>query len=727
MVKLSNVSKYYTNNNSTNLGLHNINLELNKGEIVAIVGESGSGKSTLLNVITKMDTFDEGEIYYKGNETSYFGINDMDSFRKNKVGFIFQNYNIIDSYTVLENVMMPYTLNGISSKDAKDKAIELINKVGLEKRIKNRGSQLSGGEKQRCVIARALASNAEILACDEPTGNLDSKSGAEIIKLIKEVASDKLVLIVTHNYDEVKDIATRKIKIHDGEIVEDEVLINNDTIDEDEVLDLDYKPISKKIAFNVSIKNLLKTPKKTILTSLVILFVSLFSISLYQAITYLNENESYQNDFNYRGKEKVLIYDINHKEIDKSFIDDLKNNGIIYDYSINNFYEATQLYGTSLYDNKNFSSIFYYGYEKNPSNLTSKTLSEGRMPSSDNECVLLLPQNFKFNKEYILDEEISLYGSYYYNDSMNLESFKIVGLQYRSDCENPTLTGCEKIEKTFRATATFLGYNNELVLSFYNSESNEADYIYYNASYDPRASKTYFKYNPNQYDLSKVSIHNFYYGPYKILDKIDSIELVEDEELLYSSELVIGNDLVDLIDDNIYEVSVYSSNLLQLANKLEDKNISSLYIKEFNNTTELERFINNLWTYVAIIMSSTTIIILFFISYIILSKIYSSKKKDYTIIRTLGLTKKDMKSIVKDEVFINTTVVSIFVYLLVFILGKTVNNMVFEIFKNITLFTTFMYFLVMILFAYSISKRFNTRLFKYSVNQTLKDEEVKND
>ena len=199
MLKLENVSKYYTNGTNTNLGLRNINLEFHTGEIVAITGESGSGKSTLLNVITKMDTFDEGEIYYKGNETSYFSIDDMDNFRKNKVGFIFQNYNIIDSYTVLENVMMPYTLNGIESKQAKQKAIELIEKVGLKKRINNRGSQLSGGEKQRCVIARALASNAEILACDEPTGNLDSKTGAEIISLIKEVAQDKLVLIVTHN------------------------------------------------------------------------------------------------------------------------------------------------------------------------------------------------------------------------------------------------------------------------------------------------------------------------------------------------------------------------------------------------------------------------------------------------------------------------------------------------------------------------------------------------
>jgi len=218
MIELKNVSKYYNNNGVISNGLHNVSLTLKKGEIVAITGESGSGKSTLLNVITKMDTFDEGEIYFKGNETSYFNIDDMDQFRKNKIGFIFQNYNIIDSYTVLKNVMLPLTINGVPIKEAKIKAKELIEKVGLTHRIKHRGSKLSGGEKQRCVIARALAYDSEILACDEPTGNLDSATGREIIKLIKEVAENKLVLIVTHNFDQVKDIVTTSISLNIREI-----------------------------------------------------------------------------------------------------------------------------------------------------------------------------------------------------------------------------------------------------------------------------------------------------------------------------------------------------------------------------------------------------------------------------------------------------------------------------------------------------------------------------
>ena len=147
MIELKNVSKYYNNNGVVSLGLRNINLKMTKGEMIAIVGKSGSGKSTLLNVICAVDTYEDGEIYFNGNETSYFNQNDMDLFRKNYVSFIYQNYNIIDSYTVLENVMIPLIINGLSYKDAKAKATELIEKVGLGNRIHNKGIKLSGGEK----------------------------------------------------------------------------------------------------------------------------------------------------------------------------------------------------------------------------------------------------------------------------------------------------------------------------------------------------------------------------------------------------------------------------------------------------------------------------------------------------------------------------------------------------------------------------------------------------
>ena len=227
MIKLENVSKYYASgDNNVSLGLHNINVDMNKGEIIGVVGESGSGKSTFLNVVSGLDTFEDGEVYYGDTPVSSFTPEELGEFRKNHIGFIFQNYNLIDSYTVLQNVLMPLLIKGITGKEAKDKAKEIIKKVGLEHRINHKGTKLSGGEKQRCVIARALASDSEILACDEPTGNLDSKTGREIIELIRDVAKDKLVIIVTHNYDELKDIITRRLTFADGNLIEDKQLTN---------------------------------------------------------------------------------------------------------------------------------------------------------------------------------------------------------------------------------------------------------------------------------------------------------------------------------------------------------------------------------------------------------------------------------------------------------------------------------------------------------------------
>ena len=142
---------------------------------MAIVGSSGSGKTTLLNIVSGMDTYTEGEMFIDNISTANFDSEELENYRRANVAIIFQNYHLIDSYTVLENVMVELLIKGMNKKDAKEKAIELITKVGMQHRLHNRATKLSGGEKQRVVIARALASDAKILVCDEPTGNLDEK------------------------------------------------------------------------------------------------------------------------------------------------------------------------------------------------------------------------------------------------------------------------------------------------------------------------------------------------------------------------------------------------------------------------------------------------------------------------------------------------------------------------------------------------------------------------
>src|SRR5690606_23733370 len=193
LIKLENVSKYYKSGEGVSVGMKNISLEFHNNEFIVVTGESGSGKSTLLNVISGIDTYEDGEMYILGEETSHFTAKDWENYRSKYVGFIFQNYNIIDSYTVYENVILALEIQNYPKKLRKKRALELIEKVGLLSHKNHKAAKLSGGQKQRVAIARALAKDTPIIIADEPTGNLDSESSDQIIKLLKEVSSDRLV------------------------------------------------------------------------------------------------------------------------------------------------------------------------------------------------------------------------------------------------------------------------------------------------------------------------------------------------------------------------------------------------------------------------------------------------------------------------------------------------------------------------------------------------------
>ena len=231
MLKLKNVSKYYYSKGVIATGFSRVNIEFNIGEFVAIVGESGSGKSTLLNVITGLDSYEEGEMYIDGKETSHYSEEDFQEYRKKYVSNIFQNFNLVNSYTVYQNIELVLLLNGYKSSEVKEKVLDLINKVNLTKYKNTKVSKLSGGQKQRVAIARALAKDTPIIVCDEPTGNLDSRSAKEIIKLLSEIAHDKLVIVVTHNFKEIEELATRVVTMHDGKIVSDKLIEKSKSID----------------------------------------------------------------------------------------------------------------------------------------------------------------------------------------------------------------------------------------------------------------------------------------------------------------------------------------------------------------------------------------------------------------------------------------------------------------------------------------------------------------
>ena len=221
-LKLCDIGKIYSSENNVAVGIRKVNLSFDKGEFVAVTGKSGSGKTTLLNVIGGLDSYEEGEMYIEGKPTSHYIKSDWDEYVAKYVSFIFQDYNILESFTVFENI--EFALTSVKDlKERKRRALEIAERVGLKDRLNTKGVKLSGGEKQRTVIARAIAKDSPVILADEPTGNLDSVNAKSILALLKEVSEEKLVIVVTHNYEDVKEYATRHIRIYDGGVESDEI------------------------------------------------------------------------------------------------------------------------------------------------------------------------------------------------------------------------------------------------------------------------------------------------------------------------------------------------------------------------------------------------------------------------------------------------------------------------------------------------------------------------
>ena len=218
VIELQNVKKLYHLDEITVPALNGLSLKIKKGEFVAIMGASGSGKSTAMNMIGSLDTPTEGKVLLEGADISKADESELAQLRGKKIGFIFQSFNLIPSLSALGNVMLPMMFQNISRNERKEKAAVLLTKVGLKDRMFNLPSQLSGGERQRVAFARALVNNPEIILADEPTGNLDSRTGKEIINLLTELHNQgKTIILITHD-DKIAKKAKRKIKIKDGKL-----------------------------------------------------------------------------------------------------------------------------------------------------------------------------------------------------------------------------------------------------------------------------------------------------------------------------------------------------------------------------------------------------------------------------------------------------------------------------------------------------------------------------
>ena len=269
MLEIKKIRKVYETEGLKQVALNNVSINFRENEFVSILGSSGSGKTTLLNIIGGLDRYDNGDLIINNVSTKVYKDSDWDSYRNHRIGFVFQSYNLITHQSVLRNVELALTLSGVSKEERIKRATEALKEVGLLEHINKRPNQLSGGQMQRVAIARALVNNPDIVLADEPTGALDSETSKQIMKLLKKIAKDKLVIMVTHNPELANEYSTRIIKLKDGVIIDDTAPYDG----KDEPSKMEEKAKSDKTAMNLktamslSLNNLMTKKGRTILTA----------------------------------------------------------------------------------------------------------------------------------------------------------------------------------------------------------------------------------------------------------------------------------------------------------------------------------------------------------------------------------------------------------------------------------------------------------------------------
>lgn len=409
MLKLKDVSKFYYNKGMISTGFTKINLELKMGEFVVITGESGSGKSTLLNVLSGLDSYEEGEMYINGEETSHYTQSDFEDYRRKYIANIFQSFNLVNSYTVYQNVELVMLLNGYKKREVKQKVLDMIEKVGLTEFKNTKVSKLSGGQKQRVAIARAMVKETPIIVADEPTGNLDSASSKDVIELLKKVAKDRLVIVVTHNIEQVEEYATRIIKMHDGRIIENKEIKKVDV--PEKVEESKYTKITVANKYRLGIRNTFNIVPKFLLLFAVFLFITVALLSEYASFReteYEANKAGYNVYFRDLSEERIIIKKEDKTAFTEEDYEKIKKLETV-KYIIED--DITLDSGISIFNDQ--IGTYLYGNIKETSFLNEE-LTVGRMPENADEIAVKVPDDYYYvrdgaeeilNKEFIIRDD----------------------------------------------------------------------------------------------------------------------------------------------------------------------------------------------------------------------------------------------------------------------------------------------------------------------------------
>lgn len=722
MLKLKNVSKYYYQDGVIASGFTKVNLELHMGEFVVITGESGSGKSTLLNVLSGLDTYEDGEMYINGEETSHYTEEDYLEYRRKYVSNIFQNFNLVNSYTVFENIELTMLMNGCKKREVKKYINELIDKVGLSKYRNTLVSKLSGGQKQRVAIARALANDTPIIVADEPTGALDSEASSSILKLLHDISKDKLVIVVTHNKGEIEEYATRLIRMHDGKILENKV-VKNINLD-DEVNPKEVKNIKKTSKIRLGIRNAFNIPVKFILMFVIFMLITITLVTFYGAIQ-MSENEelsfAYNNYFENDSDKRIIIK---------------KNNGEIFnnkDYEkINNIDEIDYVVENDLIND-------YYLYLSSDYVYVSGRIRNGKitkvdvgvLPQKDNEVVIIGNRDSYYLKE--MQKEL-LSGSYRVEDNNNLGKVKIVGIIYD--------------DSVYYDYEFYLSDSlKDTIFKFISRDYNQNGYSingnyfgYYNGSYvniipSERVKKgeVYVKDDLNNYcnnynclnNTLNINVKNIYYEDNLNL-KVSNIYTADNAKKLldinyydyYDTIFISEEDYNTLYNKGNYQSSVFVKEIKDLdkvVNKLNGFGFDTLKIRD-SKSNDLE-MVTQIFKIFKLIVTIAIIFTLFFISYFIIKIIYKSRNSYYVTLRTLGSTKRVCVSILMNELLTLASFTYIVFLGFIYLVKSKVINI--EYFTNLSKYLSvpeyLIVYFILVVVSILIAYRYGRKIFKNSI------------
>lgn len=729
MIKLKNISKYYSKNQVVSMGLRKVNLEFGLNEFVAIVGESGSGKTTLLNVISGIDSYEDGEMYINEEETSYFSNEDWENYRKKYIAFIFQNYNLIEAYTVLQNVEAALILSGYPKEKRRDRALEIIDRVGLSQHIKHKATKLSGGQKQRVVIARAIAKDAPVIVADEPTGNLDSESAKNIIELLAEIAKDKLVIIVSHDFNQVKEHATRRIRVFDGEIVEDKKIekVNAKSLPdlEDKDYQMNFLETMKMVA-----RNLFSTPKKSILLFVVFLFATVFFAYIYGSYSFaINNQMTYSSSFRYVTEDRLVVQKadlsaFSQTELDNILADEKTKNVIPYDYmlDIDTTWSNDDIY---LY-----SGIF-----------PISILGDDYI-LDDDEIIISVPDYYFDRFDNIIGQDLTLsnYNDMYKYEVVDAFDFEDFALNNNAHYESYVFVN----DDVWLDIAKILGFNNILDVSieYHNLTSDDINpgekEIFNNIQFgidetldddEINISRSYLESIFDSVSVSQEQIDIEFDTLYQVYEYEDLTANIEDD-MSFNIELnpTIFNQIFK--PDEIYQISVIANDGIDASNFFDElsseksggENIYNvIYPYEGATSEDATGILMLIINFGLFISYGFLFLIAFFIAYVIIKNIINSKLTDYAIFRTIGANKETIRKFIYFE-NLYVAIVAYLLFMLFILFGSPYfsEGSPFYVLKFFNFGKLIILMLIIVLFSVLISRRYISRVYHDTVSETFR-------